>query len=119
ADLLYSANTNNSVSMNISLAGSNTFEVGDTIHEYNVSTGGAVSLNIPGSGQGPAQLQALKDLIAMNHTNLYESAFAGKMNDALQNAATLNDAITPTSPTAPDNFVWKTPFPNTTLGNQL
>ena len=115
ADLLYSLNTDNSVSMNISLAGANTFEVGDTIHEYNVSTGGAVSLNIPTSGQGPAQLQALKDLIAMNHNNLYESAFASKMDTALTNAATLNAAIAPTSNA---NF-FTTPFPTSTLGKQL
>ena len=115
ADLLYSLNTDNTVSMNISLAGANTYEVGDVIHEYNVSTTGAVSLNIPTSGQGPAQLQALKDLIAMNHNNLYESAFASKMNTALTNAATLNAAIAPTSAA---NF-WATPFPTTTLGNQL
>src|SRR5207248_5663951 len=97
ADLLYSLNTDNSVSMNISLAGANTYEVGDVIHEYNVSTTGAVSLNVSGSGQGPAQLQALKDLIAMNHINLYESAFADKMDTALANAAKLNDAIAPTA----------------------
>jgi uncharacterized protein (DUF1501 family) len=114
ADMLYSLNTDNTVSMNISLAGANTFEIGDTIHEYNVSTSGAVSLTINGT-QGPAQLQALKDLIAMNHTNLYESAFANKMDTALTNAATLNDAIAPTG----TGFSFTTPFPNTSLGNQL
>jgi uncharacterized protein (DUF1501 family) len=115
ADLLYSLNTSNNVSMNISLAGSNTFQVGDVINEYNVSTTGAVSLNIPTSGQGPAQLQALKDLISMNHTNLYESAFSSTMNAALTNAATLNAAI---APTAAANF-FTTPFPASSLGNQL
>jgi uncharacterized protein (DUF1501 family) len=116
ADLLYSANTDNSVSMNISLAGSNTFEIGDTIHEYNVSSSsGAVSLNIPTGSPGSAQMQALKDLIAMNHNNLYESAFADKMDNAIQNAATLNAAI---SPTAAANY-WTVPFPGSTLGNQL
>ena len=53
ADLLYSLNTNNNVSMNISLAGTNTFEVGNTINEYNVSTSGAISLNIPTNGPAP------------------------------------------------------------------
>jgi len=53
ADLLYSANTLNNVSMNISLAGTNIFETGNVINEYNVSTGGAISLNISGSNPGP------------------------------------------------------------------
>lgn len=115
ADLLYSMNSNNNVSMNISLAGANTFEVGNVINEYNVSTSGAVSLNIPGSGTGPAQLQALKDLIAMNHNNLYESAFAKQMTTAISDASLLNAAIAPTSSAT----YWTTAFPTSSLGSQL
>jgi uncharacterized protein (DUF1501 family) len=115
ADLLYSLNTSNNVSMNISLAGTNTFEVGNVINEYNVSTNGAISLNIPTSGTGPAQLQALKDLIAMNHTNLYESAFASEMTTSINDATLLNAAI---APTAASNY-WTTAFPTSSLGNQL
>jgi uncharacterized protein (DUF1501 family) len=120
ADMLYGVNTNNNVSMNISLAGSNTFEVGDVINEYNVSTSGAVSLNISTSGQGPAQLRALKDLIAMNHANLYESAFATKMDNALANADALNAAIATTKePADGGTWTWSTAFPGSTLGKQL
>jgi len=115
ADLLYSANTLNNVSMNISLAGTNIFETGNVINEYNVSTGGAISLNITGSNPGPAQLQALKDLISMNHNNLYESAFSTSMNTAITDAQTLNAAIAPTSAAS----YWTTPFPTSGLGNQL
>ena len=112
ADLLYSAANN--VSMNISLNGTNIFETGNVVNEYSVSTGGAISLNIPGSGTGPAQLQALKDIIAMNHTNLYESAFATEMTTAINNAAALNAAIAPTASTT-----WNTPFSTTSLGKQM
>jgi len=115
ADLLYSLNTSNNVSMNISLAGANTFEVGNTINEYAVSTSGAISLNIPGSGTGPAQLQALKDLIAMNHNNLYESAFASQMTTSINDATLLNSAIAPTA----SSSYWTTPFSTTSLGSQM
>ncbi|MDB5291282.1 MAG: hypothetical protein JWL69_2523 [Phycisphaerales bacterium] len=115
ADLLYSLNSNNNVSMNISLAGTNTFESGNIINEYNVSSSGAISMNIPTNTAGSAQLQALKDIIALNHTNLYESAFATEMNTALNDAATLNSAIAATSSAT----YWTTPFPTTSLGNQL
>ena len=115
ADLLNSLNGNNKVSMNISVAGSNTLEVGNVVNEYNVSTNGAVSLNIPTSGTGPAQLQALKDLLALNHANLYESAFAGQMTTAINNAGLLTTAIAPTASTS----YWTTAFPTTSLGNQL
>ena len=115
ADLLYSANTLNNVSMNISLAGNNVLETGNVINEYNVSTNGAISLNISGSNPGPAQLQALKDLIAMNHTNLYESAFSTSMNTAITDAQLLNAAIAPTASAS----YWTTAFPTSGLGNQL
>jgi uncharacterized protein (DUF1501 family) len=116
ADLLYSLNSSNNVSMNISLAGSNTFETGNTINAYTVSTSGAISLNIPTSGTtGPAQLQALKDLIALNHTNLYESAFASDMSIAINDAALLNTAISPTA----SSTYWTSPFPTSSMGNQL
>ncbi|HEX4796572.1 MAG TPA: DUF1501 domain-containing protein [Humisphaera sp.] len=111
ADLLYSLNGNNQVSMNISLAGANTFETGNTINQYNVSTSGAIALNV-----SPAsQLQALKDLVNLNHTNLYESAFASEMNTAITDASLLNNAITATS----SSTYWTTPFPTSSLGKQL
>ena len=115
ADLLYSLNNNNAVSMNMSVSGTNTFEVGNVINEYNVSTSGAISMNIPTSGTGPAQLQALKDLIALNHNNLYESAFASEMTTALNDASLLNAAIAPTASAS----YWTTTFPTSSLGSQL
>jgi len=108
ADLLYSLNNNNTVSMSISLAGSNTWEVGNVVNEYNVSTGGAVAL----SGPGTAQVQALKDLIALSHNNLFEKSFANTTTNAINNAAVVNSA-TAGAPT------FTTAFPNTSLGNQL
>ena len=114
ADLLYSLNGNNKVSMNISLAGANTFEVGNVINEYNVSTSGAVSLNLPNNTAGNAQSQALKDLLALNHTSLYESAYSKQMGTALDNASLLTTAIAPTATT-----VFTPAFPNSSLGNQL
>jgi len=120
ADLLYSLNGNNNVSMNISLAGANTFEVGNVINEYNVSTSGAISLSMASTSNGPAQLQALKDLIGMNHTNLYESAFASSMRTAIADADSLNAAIAPTIDTGTNPpWHWNTAFPTSTLGKQL
>ena len=115
ADLLYSLNGNNSVSMSISLSGANTFQVGNTIHEYNVSPSGAVSLNLPNTTVGHNQLAALQALIAMNHTNLYESAFATGMNTAITDAQSLNNAIAPSA----SSTYFTTPFPTSSLGQQL
>ena len=103
------------VSMNISLAGSNVIEVGNVISPYKVSTSGAISPNIPTSGTGPAQLQTLKDLIALDHVNLMEKSVAATTTNAIRSGDSINTAIAPTAPP----FSWTTPFPTTSLGNQL
>jgi uncharacterized protein (DUF1501 family) len=107
ADLVFGAN-NSSVSMNISLAGTNVYEVGQIIQPYSVSTSGAVGLtSVTGT-----RLQAVKDLIALPHDNLFEQTFSGMTEEALANAALLSSAVA----SAP---VTQTIFPNTSLGSQL
>ena len=107
ADMVY-ANNNSNVSMNISLAGTNIFEVGTVVTPYNVSTTGSVGLtNLTSS-----RLQAVKDLIALPHDNLFEKSFGEITSTAIANNALLTSALA----SAP---VIQTVFPNTSLGNQL
>lgn len=94
-----------------SLAGANTFEVGNVYAQYDVSTSGAVTL---GSVTG-ARLQAMKDILAVADSNLQRNAFAGVTKNAIATGDLLNTAIAPTAL----GTYWAVPFPNTTLGNQL
>jgi uncharacterized protein (DUF1501 family) len=94
-----------------SLAGANTFEVGNNFAQYHVSTSGAVTL----SGMTAARLQAMKDILSVADVNLQRNAFAGVTSNAIATGDLLNNAI---APTAAANY-WTTPFPNTSLGNQL
>jgi uncharacterized protein (DUF1501 family) len=94
-----------------SLAGANTFEVGNNFAQYHVSTTGAVTL----SGMTTARLQAMKDILSVADVNLQRTAFAGVTSNAIATGDLLNNAI---APTAAANY-WTTPFPNTSLGNQL
>ncbi len=96
-----------------SLAGANTFEVGDLFAQYHVSTGGAVTL----SGVSGSRLQALKDLLALPDANLQRTAYADVTNRAIDTGQLLNTAIAPTDESGGWN--WTTPFPNTSLGRQL
>ena len=75
-----------------SLAGANTFEVGNVYAQYDVSTSGAVTL---GSVTG-ARLQAMKDILAVADSNLQRNAFAGVTANAIATGDLLNTAITPT-----------------------
>lgn len=95
-----------------SMAGANTFEVGNTFAQYHVSTSGAVTLsNVTG-----ARLQAVKDLLALSDPNLQRTAYAGVTKNAIDTGALLNQAIGPTT----DDAFWNpNPFPNTSLGRQL
>jgi uncharacterized protein (DUF1501 family) len=108
ADLLNSNyNPSSTVSMSISLAGTNTWEVGNAVSEYNVSTAGPTNI----TGPATAQVQALKDLIALNHDNLYQKQTAKVTQTALDNYTTLSTALASAQST--------TTFPNTSVGNQL
>jgi uncharacterized protein (DUF1501 family) len=127
ADLLYSMNSSNSVAMNISLAGTNTYQVGNVVQEYSVSPGGAVSLNIPTNTAGMNELAAFRKLLVPNypatqpsdyyksHPNLYEGTFAEAMDASLLAASSINTKI---AGTAAANF-FTTPFPASSLGQQL
>ena len=98
------------VSLCISLAGSNTFEVGNIVSQYSVSTSGAISL----SGVSGARLAALTNLLGLNYLNLQEQAYAGVGEHSIQSGALLNNAITNTA--AP---YWTNPFPLTVTNNAV
>jgi uncharacterized protein (DUF1501 family) len=106
ADLLNSVNTNGQISLSVSLAGANTFEVGNIVSQYAVSTSGAISL----SGVTGARLAALTNILGLPYANLQAQAYADVAQHSIQTGSLLNNAITNTSAT--NNF-WVTNFPAT------
>ena len=99
-----------------SLNGANTFEVGNDIQQYHVSTGGAVTLNNPGSAtQQTNRKNALLGMLTANNSNLQVNAYGDVLERAIVSADTLNAAIAATG--AANYFT--VPFPSTGLGNQL
>ncbi|HEX7654665.1 MAG TPA: DUF1501 domain-containing protein [Verrucomicrobiae bacterium] len=104
ADLLNSVQPNAPISLTVSLAGANTFEVGNIVSQYSVSTSGAISL----SGVSGARLAALTNILGLNYSNLQSQAYAGVANHSIATGSLLNNAITNSAPT---NF-WTTPFSN-------
>ena len=119
ADLLNSLNSNNQVSMSVTLNGFNNFQVADQISQLSVNPsstgapkGGPVVFNNTTGGNNPARYAAQKDLFASANTNLFASAFGGISKDAIDTSELLGAVLN----TAPN---LSTIFPNTTLGNQL
>ena len=93
ADLLTSFNNLDTISMSISLAGSNSFQVGNNVAEYPVSTRGPIGLNGFGGTDGQIRYQAVQDLLNLPHQNLFETEFAKITNRAITNGAMLSSAL--------------------------
>lgn len=110
ADLLNAVQPNAPISLMVTLAGANTFEVGNIVAQYSVSTSGAVSLSLPGTPSGGAstnRLPALLNVLGLPYTNLQAQAYAGVAEQAINTSTLLNNAI---SNTAAATF-WSNQFP--------
>jgi uncharacterized protein (DUF1501 family) len=111
----YGANPGTSVSMNITVGGTNTFEVGRNVNAYTVSSSGTVN-TFNQVSTNPARLSTLKQLFAdgMNHANLFDQAYAQTMKRADDNAVVMGQVFNNTT-----NPPLATVFPGTGLGTQL
>jgi uncharacterized protein (DUF1501 family) len=114
ADLVNSLNGNSKVSLALSIAGTNTFEVGNTVIPYLISPNGALGLRGVGSRNPNAaiRVQGFKDLLALNHKNLFEAAYADTMSRSIAENEVLTAALAGVTPL-------QTAFPTTELGRQL
>lgn len=111
ADLTNAFNSNNSISMSVSLNGQNSFQVGKNVVQYSVGTGGAVGLKNNGSVSA-IRGKAQSDILASPNSNLFETAFAGMTSNAIADSALLNTILN-----APLPFT--TVFPGGNLSQQL
>ena len=113
ADMLQSLNAGSKISLSLSIAGTNTFEVGNTVLPYVISPTGSVGLTgFDGSANANVRLQAFKDLLALPHNNLFEQAYA----DTVSRSIAANDLLTTALAGVP---AFQTVFPTTGLGSQL
>jgi uncharacterized protein (DUF1501 family) len=119
ADLLmsagYGANPGTSVSMSITVGGTNTFEVGTAVNQYNVNSNGTVTQFATGNG-GTARMNVMRQLFtdSSGHTNLFDAEYARIARRADENAQTIGQVFNNTV-----NPPLATVFPNSGLGNQL
>ncbi|MGC9942530.1 MAG: DUF1501 domain-containing protein [Verrucomicrobiota bacterium] len=110
ADLLNAVQPNAPISLMVTLAGANTFEIGNIVSQYSVSTGGAVSLSLPTTPSGGAntnRLPTLMKILGLPYTNLQSQAYAGVAEQAINTGVLLNNAI---GSTASANY-WTNAFP--------
>src|ERR1041385_7928128 len=103
ADLLAAMQPGAPISLCVTLNGANTFEVGNIVSQYSVTTSGAISL----SSVSGARLQSLTNILALPHQNMQVRAFADVGQHAIQTGGQLNAAIAATSSAS----YWTVPFP--------
>jgi len=117
-DLLHSMNSLDTVSMNISLTGSNIWQCGENTFEYTVSTDGAISLDgydptdTDEWSTTPIRTKAIDSQLALNYRHLLTQAFNAKKRGAMDAYNLFNSA---TSLTLPANVT----FPDSELARQL
>src|SRR5215475_8076312 len=93
ADLLNSVNPGTAISLSVSLAGANTFEVGNVVSEYAVSTGGAIQIqNVSGN-----RLNTLTNILGLPNSNMQAKAYADTAYHSINTGQTLNTTILPTA----------------------
>ncbi len=111
-DLLKSLNSLDTVSMNISLTGSNIWQSGESVFDYTISTDGAISLDgydpsdtNPWSTV-PIRTKAVDSQLGFTYQHLLTEAFAAKKRGAMDAYTLFNSATNidlPQSVTFPDS----------------
>jgi uncharacterized protein (DUF1501 family) len=112
ADLTNAFNENNTISMSISLAGQNSFQVGKQVSQYAVSPNGAVQPSSGGGALGEIRTRARKDLLNPGDENLFASAFSSLTTEAVGDSALLASVLG-------KDATFTTAFPKSSLGLQL
>jgi len=119
ADMVECMNGAHQISMSISLDGSNTFQVGNLVTQYQVSSGGTIDLDgyeAPTDEWGTSHPTsvAVRRLLAKSYGNLFQGGYRSVLQRALDNNALIGNALAAETPAI------VTAFPaNSYLADQL
>lgn len=113
ADLIHASHNDSSISMLVSLSGSNFFQVGRTLLPFRTDARGSSTYDILNGWDHHATTRAegFRNLLEKDYAHVMERAFADISNSAIRNADTFNNAVA-----SSDDFAM---IPNSGLGNQL
>ncbi|HEX7182162.1 MAG TPA: DUF1501 domain-containing protein [Thermoanaerobaculia bacterium] len=114
ADLLHSLNDGSQVSMSMSLAGNNTFQIGNAVTQYQLSPDGSIGLGwyYDGNDWNHPPSTAIRRLMARSYGNLFQGGYRDVFQRALDQDRLLAGALEAAPPL-------QTAFPDTDLARQL
>ena len=95
ADVLSSLNTNQNVSMNISLSGVNVFQVGSSVFPFSITPNGSIGIN--GYGM-PApfnvvRTEGIDSLLNQHYANIFQGLYGDTVQNAQMSHEEFSDAI--------------------------
>ncbi len=95
ADLLQTLNSGSQVSMNISIAGANFFQVGDEVIQYHVTPQGSIGLSQYDANWTPVRegYQAMNQMLGRSYGHVFEQEYANIINRAVANDTLLKTAL--------------------------
>jgi len=100
------------ISMNISLSGNNTMQIGENSFSYSITENGSIGLyNFKDTQPDDDRVAKTKSLMEEQYKNLYVEAFAKSSSNSFDNHETFSAAFNSVTVT--------TVFPNTQLGQDL
>ncbi|MEM8858076.1 MAG: DUF1501 domain-containing protein [Chloroflexota bacterium] len=118
ADLIQSLNDNDTISMNISLAGTNLFQTGKTLTEYSIvpwQENGAIQIYGHDDDWTPMHAlrnAAIESMLDLEYQNLFDQTFTNTTKSAMEGSALFASAIQNVEP-------FTTEFPDNDISNQL
>jgi uncharacterized protein (DUF1501 family) len=113
ADIVNALNSNSKISMSVSVAGQNSFQVGNVVSQFAVNPSGAAVLSGTGAtGIAGLRTSAQQNILNQQEQNLFEAAFGGTTTSAIADSQLLNTILK----SAPK---LTTAFPTTSIGSQL
>lgn len=102
ADLLNSMNTNQNVSMNISLAGTNIFQYGETLVEFAIDpyggSPGIVGYDPPSTDFNASRKEGIDLLLGVNHPDMYKKTYTDILKRSLDGSIEFRAAMSQIGP---------------------
>jgi len=113
ADMVNALNTNPKISMSVTVAGQNSFQVGRNVTQFSVGANGAALLNgTSGSSLATSRYATEQKIFNLQEQNLFEAAFGGLTVNSIADNQLLNTILATATPLT-------TVFPANGIGPQM
>ena len=114
ADILSAGNSNQDISMNLSLAGTNLWQAGNTVDEFTLTNNGSVGIDIL-AGNDPFEIivgNGIQNILDQTYTDVLKQTYANKVKASQNQHDVFTAALDDLTPLA-------TEFPNTGISKNL